>query len=1085
MNKTLGYVDDVDFLAGLKLRQDSKSAEKVLKEALADGRTSEIYENIHSNINKTVAGSGAAEEKTPDGLGYSVEYGKAHKLLTELISIQLETEDGSKNSIPDMGRLLGSLLTDEEIDKLYREAANIDSPEDDPYIDTDPRDFNVHIGESTGTTDIYNDGSINIVQDNGDLTAKSIVSEREDVVIEVKDGSILAGDNGGKENILAVDTKLTASGSIGSESAPLLIEQRPNAPLLVPGVDEDPYFDDDYVSKLEGYDGSIPAFDNDLEDKEYVLRLVELVNEDGEKEMKWILDVVVRHDWIREDYPEQAGRLDAEAAQGDVFIAQPTGDTGIGQLIAENGKVSLESDGDVIDARSEEISADEPNVKSDTAEIVSQNGQIGTGEEPIEADIEDKARFEAEGDINVDAQDSLEAEADSIDGKLNISAEDDLTLSNTDISAGGTGDMLIEDVSAGGTVHITSNGDIIGEGEGENTEISADDIILNADGDIGTGEDPLRVDSAAGDTGNGTVSAEGENIYLLEQEGDLAAEDISGSGDVEITVPDGSILDTTDSKYDEAAQAQKEADTAKNHATSAEALLESERLQNEQAEQIAREAEDKRDEALRELEEVREQNNLIDEVLSDDSLSDEEKYVLIGEIIGDGRSPEDLERLERELEDEYNELSDEAEKARETADKSSEEVMKAKDEAEKARDKAEQLQDKADRLMDEAANTDPAISSGEDMKLDASENIGSKDDPLDISAGGTVDAQAGGDVNIAHNGDMTIGDISGDDVGIIADGDIAADKNGNGIEADDHVFITSGGDIGSGDSPLDLDADSLSGSAGDDAFINAEGDLTVDQFTAKDELDLDVEGELKGGDAEEGAANITAGDMDLSAGGDIGEEDDHLVVDPDGLSAEGEDMWIDILGDVVIGRIDGDDVDLDVSGRLDGDEGDGPHIDADNLYIDADNGVGSEDRPLIIYVPGIVEINSLYGEVWYRNLFQLLFEDLGQCHCMDDFWTRVVRMIIAAEEGAVIEVDAEELTRMPEKVMKALRERSDVTLIIHWDGGETIVINAGTALELDEENFRDNDNIWHGEHICYTLQWLEEYYGELNAAIPA
>ena len=58
---------------------------------------------------------------------------------------------------------------------------------------------------------------------------------------------------------------------------------------------------------------------------------------------------------------------------------------------------------------------------------------------------------------------------------------------------------------------------------------------------------------------------------------------------------------------------------------------------------------------------------------------------------------------------------------------------------------------------------------------------------------------------------------------------------------------------------------------------------------------------------------------------------------------------------------------------------------------------------------------------------------------------------------------------MPEKIMRALRERDDVTLILHVENEETLiiedlVIEAGEALEYEPGT------------ICYEIEWLIEYY---------
>ena len=57
----------------------------------------------------------------------------------------------------------------------------------------------------------------------------------------------------------------------------------------------------------------------------------------------------------------------------------------------------------------------------------------------------------------------------------------------------------------------------------------------------------------------------------------------------------------------------------------------------------------------------------------------------------------------------------------------------------------------------------------------------------------------------------------------------------------------------------------------------------------------------------------------------------------------------------------------------------------------------------------------------------------------DDFWYRVAMQIRASNPGETVTADAAHRTRMPAFVMDAIRE-CGVTLVIHWNGGEDIII---------------------------------------------
>ena len=63
----------------------------------------------------------------------------------------------------------------------------------------------------------------------------------------------------------------------------------------------------------------------------------------------------------------------------------------------------------------------------------------------------------------------------------------------------------------------------------------------------------------------------------------------------------------------------------------------------------------------------------------------------------------------------------------------------------------------------------------------------------------------------------------------------------------------------------------------------------------------------------------------------------------------------------------------------------------------------------------------------------------------DDFWTNVLERIRIAQEGSQLTVDAGNYTRIPAYVLEAAAERS-VTLIIRWNGGDTITVDKAVEL---------------------------------------
>lgn len=148
------------------------------------------------------------------------------------------------------------------------------------------------------------------------------------------------------------------------------------------------------------------------------------------------------------------GTLDAESDMGSIYLNNLGNDMKLGQVKAKD-KVVLKTAGDITG------SAGQTAVISDSAELTSTAGSIGTAENILKTDLN-----------------SLKAEA-----------ADSLYLDNTVNS----GSLELEKVKAGNTAQISAN-DITGTAaEGEN-DITAGKIDLNAGtGNIGTDERALRV----------------------------------------------------------------------------------------------------------------------------------------------------------------------------------------------------------------------------------------------------------------------------------------------------------------------------------------------------------------------------------------------------------------------------------------------------------------------------------------------------------------------------------------------------------------------------------------------------------------
>ena len=265
------------------------------------------------------------------------------KLFALLMDAQLSGQTEGK-PFADLDQLINDLLTDEEREELYKQAIRENGiPEEaDPNNtgDTDPRAFHVEIGVSTGNTTIYNDGDIMItVNGDSDLTAENIQSERGDVSVEVQNGSILSAGTGA--NITGENVSLSASENIGTQDKPVNVEQ----------VEEEPNVTVTVIGKGVAHSETI-------------------TDPEGNEKTIWVMDVELRYDWARTDDAEATKRLDAEAANGDIFLAEQTGNTGLG-ILTGAGTVSVQTAGSITDVRTDaEKAAGTLNITAEEAVVI-------------------------------------------------------------------------------------------------------------------------------------------------------------------------------------------------------------------------------------------------------------------------------------------------------------------------------------------------------------------------------------------------------------------------------------------------------------------------------------------------------------------------------------------------------------------------------------------------------------------------------------------------------------------------------------------------------------------------------------------
>ena len=509
------------FLARLSLR-DADTAAAMVKTLLPeDGE--DLYEGIFG-ANGTVArkDSGATvdeQEKAPASGGYAMAYETAHQALTKLLTHL--NKDGL--CFVDMGKYLGSLLTDKDIQQLYDQAMEQVQRPEGQTKDPVSKSLNVHIGTSTGKTNLYNDGDITVVQDNGDLTVDTIISQRGSVTVRVlnQDGMDGSGNvvayypqdslTHDGPHIHGTDITIAAYGSVGSEDRLLKLEQRTDDPLVVTSVYEDMYRDEDYITDLgamrPGDKLDDTAFRPTLPQIQYVLRQDEKGN--------WYLDVAVRHDLIREDYsdPNPPATLTVTASNGGAYIQELTGSV--------SGSITADGDAryDVLD------------------------GQVGTYEKPVVTQVGGTLTVNAKGDINISEIGDLVLVANSESGQVNARAKANGTQNGSlKLSNSNGKDLLIGVIHGDADVSVHAQASLIpGDRHGKEASIIGRSIAVEAGGTAGTEAVPLLIDTDAVQGGSLTVKA--ESAWIREITGDLKLDTVTTQGDLHLTAS-GSILET-------------------------------------------------------------------------------------------------------------------------------------------------------------------------------------------------------------------------------------------------------------------------------------------------------------------------------------------------------------------------------------------------------------------------------------------------------------------------------------------------------------------------------------------------------------
>ena len=359
------------------------------------------------------------------------------------------------------------VLTAEEIAQLAAQiAANLaeQAAATLSTVDNEARALGVLVGESTGAAWVTNEGDINITQQTGNMTVGLIDSTRGDVsltTLDAAEGDIRGADTGAT-HIEARNIVLSAAGSID-----LVIDEISNRLVAVYNI-----LDTRFVISNAGT----------LEAPVIIGRL----------------ESDVRYDWLRIWDCDEATRLDA-AAGGSIDIIEARGDSGIG-IISAGGAVTLAAEFGIYDTT--DNGETDKNITGASLVMTAPLGGIGTADKYIDTSVADFITATAQGDIFVTDTGDMEMTADSLGGQVNTETEDDMILRNT------TGDLRLGIVLAGGFAEITSAGSIVEDDRrGALATITADGMALEANGDIGTAENPFEIDH-----GQRYVQREGEHV---------------------------------------------------------------------------------------------------------------------------------------------------------------------------------------------------------------------------------------------------------------------------------------------------------------------------------------------------------------------------------------------------------------------------------------------------------------------------------------------------------------------------------------------------------------------------------------------
>ena len=460
------------------------------------------------------------------------------------------------------------------------------------FVDVPARSSQILIGEIEGALYLNNEGDIHVLVDSGrtltsefdpnpashiqveanPLLVGEILSRRGDVTIENVNGAIDAKKlEDGKANVVADEISLKAQGSIGSAQQPLVTEQRDVTPSKITAPVEDIYRNQNAEETVSG--SALPGKGvigiqlaqryDELSDETQTVAVTLLMADgtelkthmalqdlrqltrqanttDGcvynfltdEKATLAALQVVVRYDWVRYLDPKAGTRTDAESENGSVYLSELTGTMHIGRIQAKDDISITAPDGVYSVLTEEELASGQQNIHTTGGDsqvtVDAGTGGVGESGRPLRVQISGEHPL-----MTTTSQDGVYVQGT---GDLELEFEDtsrhiEIELIASD-NPNGIANLTVNDRTVDGSDTLTGYAKSLGS------------LELHTQADVGTQTDPFEIvtDAAKG----GTLILSGDDVNLLQKQGDLLAENVTAKGDLRMDVG-GNLLDASDS----------------------------------------------------------------------------------------------------------------------------------------------------------------------------------------------------------------------------------------------------------------------------------------------------------------------------------------------------------------------------------------------------------------------------------------------------------------------------------------------------------------------------------------------------------